>query len=297
MYSAEFFNRCNITLPDVVSQQEVGQIHGCRFMLSKSRDCASYRLPLTKQLHVRHSKASIGAPRTQIKGRTRSVASISAEDSADTEHLEKHPKEGASGLYFGQPPQKEELIALRESAVRASLTKKLSDINLYGRHLQRQLREKEDALLKCKTELTIMESDVQALVRLAQELANGGIKPGTRKINGKYIPSHLAIKLEELQERLLVQARNIEAACYRDVALVWYGVAEDVKVMGSFDGWSQGFQLSPEFTDSSTKFSATVKLRPGRYQVKFLIDGQWHTSPDLPSVGDGPTVNNLLVVE
>lgn len=293
MYSAEFFNRCNITLPDVVPQ-EVGHIHGCRFMLLKSRDCASYRLSLTKKLHGRHLKTSIGASRTQYKGRTRSV---SAEDSADMEHLEKHPREGASGLYFGQPPRKEELIALRESAVRASLTKKLSDVNLYGRQLQRQLHEKEDALLKCKTELTIMESDIQALVRLAQELANEGIKPGTRKINGKYIPSHLAIKLEELQERLLVQVGNIEAACYRNVPLVWYGVAEDVKVMGSFDGWSQGFQLSPEFTGSFIKFSATVKLRPGRYQIKFLIDGQWHTSPDLPSVGDGPTVNNLLVVE
>ncbi|MCO5551103.1 hypothetical protein L7F22_004600 [Adiantum nelumboides] len=228
---------------------------------------------------------------------TRSVASIYAQNSADLEFLENHPKEGASGLYFGQPTQKEELIAIRESAVRASLLKKLSDVNLYGRHLQRQLREKEDALLKCKSELGAMESEIQILARLAQEIANEGVKPGTRKINGKYIQSHLTFKLEELQERLCVQGQNIEAVCYRDIPLVWHGVAEDVKVMGSFDGWIQGFQLSPEFTGAFTKFSATVKLRPGRYQIKYLIDGQWKVSPDLPLVGEGPTVNNLLVVE
>lgn len=35
--------------------------------------------------------------------------------------------------------------------------------------------------------------------------------------------------------------------------------------MGSFDGWSQGEHLSPEYTGSFTKFSTTLMLRPGRY--------------------------------
>ncbi|KAI5066360.1 hypothetical protein GOP47_0018984 [Adiantum capillus-veneris] len=290
MYSAEFFNRCNITLPDALLQG-AGRSHGGRFILAKSRDDDSYRLPLSKSMHLRHLKDS---PRTSLrksKGIMRSVASVSsAEDSANTEYLENQPKEGASGLYFGQPTQKEEVIAIRESAVRASLMKKLSDINLYGRHLQRQLREKEDALLKCKSELETMESDIQILARLAQEIAKDGVKPGTRQIDGKYIQSHVALKLEELQERLLAQSQNIEAACYRDIPLVWYGVAEDVKVMGSFDGWTQGFQLSAEFTGSFVKFSATVKLRPGRYQIKYLIDGEWQVSPDLPSSFKSPCI-------
>lgn len=34
--------------------------------------------------------------------------------------------------------------------------------------------------------------------------------------------------------------------------------------MGSFDGWSQGEHLSPEYDGSFTKFSATLMLRPGR---------------------------------
>lgn len=34
-----------------------------------------------------------------------------------------------------------------------------------------------------------------------------------------------------------------------------------------------------------------------RYEIKFLVDGEWHLSPEFPTVGDGPTKNNLLIVE
>jgi hypothetical protein len=34
-----------------------------------------------------------------------------------------------------------------------------------------------------------------------------------------------------------------------------------------------------------------------RYEIKFLVDGEWHVSPDLPTVGEGLTKNNLLVVD
>ncbi len=34
--------------------------------------------------------------------------------------------------------------------------------------------------------------------------------------------------------------------------------------MGSFDGWTYGEQMSPESTGMYTRFTSTVKLRPGR---------------------------------
>eukprot|EP00250_Pteridium_aquilinum_P001003 c11183_g1_i1 orf=283-1146(-) len=287
MFSVEFFDSCNITHKDAVSQALL-QVHGGKFLLTKSRGDTAYKISFTKELHVRHLRVSKWGPSRLTKGAARSTASVSAENGST---------DGASGLYFGQITQKEELAALRESSMRANLMKKLSDANMYGRHLQRQLLEKEDALLKCKSELVTMETEMKALVSLAQEVASEGGKPGMRKINGKYIPSHLAVRLEELHERLLLQAQSIEAVCYRDVPFAWVGMAEDVQVMGSFDGWTQGLQLSPENTGSFTKFSATVKLRTGRYQIKFLVDGEWHVSPDLPLVGEGPNINNLLVVE
>ena len=33
-----------------------------------------------------------------------------------------------------------------------------------------------------------------------------------------------------------------------------------------------------------------------RYQIKFMVDGEWKLSPDLAQVGEGMTINNLLVV-
>nr|XP_023912806.1 protein PTST, chloroplastic-like isoform X2 [Quercus suber] len=74
-------------------------------------------------------------------------------------------------------------------------------------------------------------------------------------------------------------------------------MAESVQVMGTFDGWSQGEHLSPEYTGSFTKFSTTLTLRPGRYEIKFLVDGEWHLSPEYPTVGEGLMENNLLIVE
>ncbi|GFP78840.1 hypothetical protein PHJA_000027500 [Phtheirospermum japonicum] len=67
--------------------------------------------------------------------------------------------------------------------------------------------------------------------------------------------------------------------------------------MGSFDGWSEGEHLSPEYTGPYATFSTTLMLRPGRYEIKFLVDGEWQLSTELPTVGEGLMQNNLLIVE
>lgn len=105
-------------------------------------------------------------------------------------------------------------------------------------------------------------------------------------------------------------------------SLKWY---QSVQVMGTFDGWSQGEHLSPEYTGSFTKFSTTLLLRPGRYflvwiiklllfllflglvliggfmlwryEIKFLVDGEWKLSPEFPTVREGLMENNLLIVK
>lgn len=199
--------------------------------------------------------------------------------------------------YFGQPVDRTELESMRVDDIRAKLIRKLSEANQHNRHLKRQLHDKEQTLNKYKNELAVMELELQALITLAEEVARYGIKDGSRKINGRYIHSHLALRLEEFHEKLLEQIKGVDGMQFREVALVWYGMAEDVKVMGSFDGWIHGEQMSPESTASVTKFSTTIKLHPGRYEIKFLVDGEWQLSPELQILGEGPLANNLLVVE
>lgn len=41
--------------------------------------------------------------------------------------------------------------------------------------------------------------------------------------------------------------------------------------MGSFDGWSEGEHLSPEYTGSYTMFSTTLMLTPGRFLSVHLL--------------------------
>ncbi|KAG6528410.1 hypothetical protein ZIOFF_010584 [Zingiber officinale] len=156
-----------------------------------------------------------------------------------------------------------------------------------------ELLVEEDALAKYKNELAVLE----ALVGLAEEIANSGIPLDSRKINGKYIQSHLLARLEVVHGKVMEQIKEVDSLKFEEVDLFWIGMAESVQVMGSFDGWTEGEEMSPEYSGDYARFSATLKLRPGRYEIKFLVDGDWQLSPKLPIVGEGLMKNNLLVVE
>ncbi|CAN6697137.1 unnamed protein product [Malus baccata var. baccata] len=196
-----------------------------------------------------------------------------------------------------QPLRSNELKSLLADSERTKLVKKLSEANQQNRFLKRQLHIKEDALVNFKSELAVLELEIQALVKLAEENTKSVIPKGTRKINGKYIQSHLLSRLEAVHEKLKEQIKDVGAAQSKEVPLFWCGMAESVQVMGTFDGWSQGEDLSPEYTASFTTFSTTLMLRPGKYEIKFLVDGEWKLSPEFPTVGEGLTTNNLLIVE
>ncbi|XP_011073631.1 protein PTST, chloroplastic [Sesamum indicum] len=195
------------------------------------------------------------------------------------------------------PPSSEELKALLADSQRSKLIKKLSEANQQNRLLKRQLQAKDHALVSFKRELAIIDQEIKALVRLAEEISSYSIPDGSRKINGKYVQSHLLSRLEAILEKCAQQIKDVNAAQAQAVHLFWNGVAENVQVMGSFDGWSQGEHMSPEYNGSYATFSATLMLRPGRYEIKFLVDGDWKLSPEFPTVGEGMLQNNLLIVD
>ncbi|KAJ6833744.1 uncharacterized protein M6B38_338605 [Iris pallida] len=191
----------------------------------------------------------------------------------------------------------DELKSLLADSERSKLIRKLSDANQYNRFLKRQLQTRDDALIKFKSELAVLELELLALVGLAEEVANSNAQLSSRKINGKYIHSHLLSRLQATHKKLKEQIKDDGALRFEEVTLYWVGMAESVQVMGSFDGWSRGEEMSQDYSGDFARFSATLKLRPGRYEIKFLVDGQWRLSPEFPTVGEGLTENNLLVVE
>ena len=62
------------------------------------------------------------------------------------------------------------------------------------------------------------------------------------------------------------QADSIHKHAVRSVPIAWYGVASEVLLMGSFDGWTHGATLSAEDIGDSvfTRFQTDLQLLPVR---------------------------------
>ncbi len=53
--------------------------------------------------------------------------------------------------------------------------------------------------------------------------------------------------------------------------------AQQVTLSGEFNGWSR--ESTPMKRQENGRWEATVVLPPGRYQYKFVVDGQWIPDP------------------
>ena len=80
-----------------------------------------------------------------------------------------------------------------------------------------------------------------------------------------------------------------------EVTIRWRGhVRSEVKLAGQFNDWS------PETIEKQEDgtWSRTMKLAPGKYMYRFVVDGDWMVNDDLPSVVDeGGNRNNMLEVD
>ena len=52
--------------------------------------------------------------------------------------------------------------------------------------------------------------------------------------------------------------------------------ASSVRVTGSFCDWTEGHALKK---DKKGVWKASVSLSPGRYEYRFLVDGEWRDDP------------------
>ena len=114
-----------------------------------------------------------------------------------------------------------------------------------------------------------------------------------------FSPRRRGLEARPVATKLSDEASELRYVTKKTVPVSWAGVAQDVKLMGSFDGWAEGEQLSPnDVTGAFTEFSGELLLRPGVYEVKFLVDGRWRLAPEWPTSGSDPVKsNNILVIE
>lgn len=70
--------------------------------------------------------------------------------------------------------------------------------------------------------------------------------------------------------------------------------ASVVEIAGLDVGWTKKISLAKD--DSTGEFVLTHTLPPGTYQYKFIVDGEWMPSMDLPTVDDNGNINNVVTV-
>ncbi|MCK9294857.1 MAG: isoamylase early set domain-containing protein [Desulfobulbaceae bacterium] len=57
--------------------------------------------------------------------------------------------------------------------------------------------------------------------------------------------------------------------------------AKQVFIAGDFNDWNASEHAMRKFKDG--KYSKMLKLKPGRYEYQFIVDGQWWTDPANPN--------------
>jgi Glycogen recognition site of AMP-activated protein kinase len=72
--------------------------------------------------------------------------------------------------------------------------------------------------------------------------------------------------------------------------------ARSVAVAGTFNNWD--CKKTPMVKDSSTGWKTTLTLLPGRYEYRFVVDGQWVNDPEAKESATNPfgSTNSVLVV-
>ncbi|KAI8467346.1 MAG: hypothetical protein J3K34DRAFT_430856 [Monoraphidium minutum] len=146
-------------------------------------------------------------------------------------------------------------------------------------------------------QITMEFGTTQRIAQSAAAAVQFGVEPGDA-----------VAQVDKLMRRLgaMEQAVEKERAAFgervvRSVPIEWVGCANEVVLMGDFDGWTRGQELSAEDITSDSvyaRFEGTLRLRPGRYRVKLQVDGEWRLANGWPMEQDGSGNDvNVLVVD
>ncbi len=72
--------------------------------------------------------------------------------------------------------------------------------------------------------------------------------------------------------------------------------AKDVYLAGEFNGWDEKGQKMRRSPKTKGLFVCSIELEPGRYEYKFVVDGQWICDEDAPRVPNSFGSENSVIV-
>lgn len=85
----------------------------------------------------------------------------------------------------------------------------------------------------------------------------------------------------------------------RELKLTYFSpTARSVAVAGDFNEWV-AVQENRMISNENGLWSQTIRLQPGKYRYKFVVDGQWIIDPNNPSteLDEAGNINSLLVIK
>lgn len=90
-------------------------------------------------------------------------------------------------------------------------------------------------------------------------------------------------------------AKKPAASCKQVTFSLHAPHAKNVELVGDFNDWELG--KAPMKKDASGNWKKAVKLTPGEYHYKFVVDGEWWLDPKGVSAPNPyGTENNVLVI-
>ncbi|KAL0364089.1 UNVERIFIED_CONTAM: protein PTST2, chloroplastic [Sesamum angustifolium] len=115
-----------------------------------------------------------------------------------------------------------------------------------------------------------------------------------------------AQKIVDVKQKQIDRARRA-LQLLRTTCIVWPNSASEVFLAGSFDGWTTQLPILIDGCDlhllqrkmekSRTGiFSVYLKLYPGRYEIKFIVDGAWKIDPLRPIVNNNGYEKTFLLL-
>ncbi|XP_011086402.1 uncharacterized protein LOC105168149 isoform X1 [Sesamum indicum] len=183
----------------------------------------------------------------------------------------------------------------------------LNQIRTRLQHLESELTEALHSLRSKKEEYISEEvsgssSDLQKLSDAWEFQQNEfmSAQERLRSIRAKLavLEGKMALAVNNAQKIVDVKQKQIDRArkalqLLRTTCIVWPNSASEVFLAGSFDGWATQRKMEKSRTGI---FSLYLKLYPGRYEIKFIVDGTWKIDPLRPIVNNNGYENNILIV-
>jgi chromosome partitioning protein len=141
-------------------------------------------------------------------------------------------------------------------------------------------------------------------VKLREAAARGRpIASFARSANGAVDHAALAVEVEAsspvepeatLADSPILQAPREIVVRFRDSR------ADDVRIAGDFNGWvpDKGVRSLIESEGETRVWTKILKLTPGTYQYRYVVDGEWRSDPENPDATKNPAGgrNSILVV-